>query len=261
MELCLYGGPQANASLDSLIRAAAQAGFKCLNLWVSGLEAALAMHSVSWLDDLFQTHALYPAAISGRESLYLTPGSDLALFQSHMIDLCARLDSLGGGIVVVCLGAPASKLKATSELVPALQRLSDLAAPFDVRIAAMPYPAIDHPSNFLTQLQEKIMLSNRSNLGIALNVAHLGLDDQELHELDNLAIQKLWLVDLQVIDEQNQPMAKKICHLLAGKGFQGLYSVELVCQGIQLEKAVQATRQTALALFQPQAGTVSTEPL
>jgi sugar phosphate isomerase/epimerase len=252
MELYLYGGPQANASLDSLIRAAAQAGFESLNLWAPGLEAVLAMHPVSWLDDLFQQHALYPAAISGLEPLHLRPRPDYVLFQSHFVDLCAHLDALGGGIVVICLES-SSDLATTTDLVHALQRLSDLAAPFDVRIAARFDPLLSHTPGSLARIQEIATLANRHNVGIALDAVHAGSGDESMRELDALLKAKLWLVDLQDINAPNNyALGKKVCRHLADKEFRGPYSIELVCQENQLEQAVQATRKAALTLFQSQ---------
>ena len=253
MNLCLHAGHRASVALDTAIRAAAQAGFVCLNLWAPGLEATLAIHPISWLDDLFQTYGLYPVAISGLEPLSLRPRADYVLFQSYFVDLCSRLDSLGGGLVVVALESMADQPGMQAELEGGLQKLSALAIPFDVRIAVDLQGAASSPSPqpYLGLSKKIVSLPNLPNVGIALNVKQVRLNDKGLDELDALPVEKLWLVDLRDSTAQNDPLAKKVCRHLADRGFQGPYSVELVCQENNLEQTIRATRQAALELFQP----------
>jgi hypothetical protein len=139
------------------------------------------------------------------------------------------------------------------ELVQALQMLSDLAAPFDVRIAIRSHtPSVGDSSTALTQVQQLTGLVNRQQVGIALEIGQVHNGDSGLQELANLSCSKLWIVDLGIVNDNARSigLTEAVCHHLAEKEFQGPYSLELVCQTGQCEQAAQAAWHTAQKILQ-----------
>jgi sugar phosphate isomerase/epimerase len=242
MELCLRAGPQANVPLAASIRPAARAGFTCLNLWAPALDATLARYPIAWLDEQLQTHGLYAGVVSGLEPLDLRSRPDFAILQSHLVDLCVRLDALGGSLVVICAPSPTASEQALSI---ALQGLSDLVAPFDVRIAV----ELGHKNDAvdgLARAQQIISRTGRPNVGMAVDLAHL--ESATNTDLQNLDMDKLWLVDLGTPGAPGGAIEKR-CHHLLDMGFRGPYSIELAFQKGDPGETIHAARQAALEML------------
>jgi sugar phosphate isomerase/epimerase len=269
VQLCLVTGSWGDVSFETQVRAAAGAGFTCLDLWLPAVDAYLAAYPLSLLEDLLRTHGTYPTIFSGMEPLALRPQQEYLLVQSHFVDLCARFDALGGGTVVVYPGLRTGKELSVgnseqamiAELSYALRELSALAAPFEVNVAFEFCSGSGSSAHTLAQAQEIVRQTARGNVGLALSTLHFYLSGGVPEEMDRLDAGQPWLVRLG--DTRGAPGAKpcvgdrvpvgrgviplrEICGQLAARGFRGPYSVELFPQRRPILEAAQAARKAAL---------------
>ena len=276
MRLCLRVTDAGETPLKEIISLAAEAGFSRLDLSAPVLESYLADFPVTWLDARLQEHGLYVAAISGIELVVAYPASLVApgpnderlLTQAHFLELCTRLDALGGGLIIAHPGSHPhreTREQAMDTLVVrALRDLSDLAAPFDVQVVFEARGTLDGFESSVSASQDIVRRAGRSNIGLALDASHFCIEESTSQVLAALEPGELALVyqgDVtgQFTDAANVPNRmlpgcggvplKALGEFLAPKGFSGLYSVELPrVERLSLSHIVSA-REAALALL------------
>jgi xylose isomerase-like TIM barrel protein len=230
MRICFDGTTVGEIPLEDQIRAAAAAGFRCLDLGVSALEAYVAIYPTVLLDALLREHHVYIAALGGMGSLTFDPHGGFTMTQARILEVCTHLDVLGGGMLTVRPGerSDISAQAATAQIVHALRRLSDLVAPFDVQLACEFSGGEPCALRSLSHSQEIVERVSRSNVGLALHAAALVGVPNVSHELDAVDVSKLCLVRLGDLSEPSSalPDRRTICSRLAEKGYRGPYSVQ-----------------------------------
>jgi 2-keto-myo-inositol isomerase len=265
MQLCLGVTASIGEPLTVAIRAAARAGFRCLDLGVPKLEAYLADYPLILLDAYLRENGVYAASISGMELFPFRSKVGLLTIQAHFLELCTRLDALGGGIIVVYPALrpdwDVSEKEVSVQTASVLQRFSDLAAPFEVNIA-FEFRCDEIGSvRSLAHSQQIVQRVARPNVGLALNTLEFYLGGSEPEEIDELDVGRLWLVHLADAkgDDRTAPRredlalpgygavpVKEICERLTDKGFRGPYSVAAVSDQRPLGEAALSVRQAAL---------------
>jgi sugar phosphate isomerase/epimerase len=283
IRLCL-SEPRATApSLRDDVRAASEAGFSSLDLWAPKLDDCLATYPLIWLDMHMQEHGVYPLSISGLEPLLWNTREDRLVYQARFLELCTHLDALGGGILVVHLGASSTDDGEPATIrqppmVRALRDCSDLAAPFEVRVALEFQAGAGSALWTLSASQEVVHSVERNNVGLALGIDQLRESGGKPEDVEALDVKRLWLVRLaapspvppfQWRTEEGRPsdsaggrllaaFQEALCQRLAARGFRGPYCVrppEPASSGQRsadalIEGARQA-RQAALDLLTP----------
>ena len=264
-----------NTSLEEDIRAAAEAGFACLDLWAPKLGDYLANYPVASLDARLREHSIYVAAISGAGPIPAYQAGSASreeqiVFRAQFLEHCMHLDALGGGIIVVCPGPrPGREIgeKAlTAWTVRSLRGLSGLAAPFEVQVAFEFRGDVSSSVRSLQASQEIVDLVGRRNVRLALSTFQLQLSGSGPEQVEALHTGKLALVhfggikDLSPEAERDEKrllpgrgvlLLQDTCRRLAAKGFRGPYSVQLPAgQHLCLGSAALA-RQAALEVLAP----------
>ena len=254
--LCL-SDTDPGTSIEQVIRAAAETGFSCLDVWAPALETYLATYPLVVLDALLGERRLHIAAISGLDPLPIGSRERLLLAQARFLDLCVHLDTLGGGILVVELeqyaGDERTERTVTTLTAHALQSLSDLAAPFEVRIALAAGHA-DRQSTVrsLAHSCEIIEHTARHNVGLALDVQGCAQTTDALSEVEALDLDKVWLAHLDTekrADKSSAPRA--VCAHLRDRGFRGPYSVRPPPGTASPVERARMAREVAMALVLP----------
>jgi 2-keto-myo-inositol isomerase len=263
VQLCLSETRVMNTSLEEDVRAASEAGFTCLDLWAPKLDEYLASYPVTWLDARLREHRVYAVAVSGMEPLSLYASEEQLVIQAHYLELCVRLDALGGGIVVVHPGA-CPEAESTAWMVRALRDLSNLAAPFEVRLAFELRADASSSTCSLALSQEIVQRVARSNVCLALSTFHFHQSGGQPEDLEALDIARLRLVHLEGLSDlplgvsgdegalspDHDPIPlEAICRRLAAKGFRGPYCVEWPAGQHPLVENARLAHQTALDLL------------
>ena len=266
MQLCLASSAESEASLQDQIRAAAEAGFRCLDLWLPALDDYLASYPTVVLVSLLQEHGLYVGMVSGLPPLPPAEGAGLPhaqgrfvlrhepflLFQARLLALCADLDMLGGGTLLVPL--PPTQSSAGNPLPApferALRTLADLAAPFEARLALTPLLGEGGSGCSLAAVAALVERVGRSNLGLGLDLTEGDLPT----EIPAPFSSRLWAVRLGAA-ARGEDQASQLCALctqLASAGLHGPYSVAPVPGASSLvEGAKEAMRNAAETLRRP----------
>jgi len=261
--MCLASSAEREASLQSQVRAAAEAGFRCLDLWLPALDDYLASYPTVVLVSLLQEHGLYVGMVSGLPPLPLVEGAGLPhaqewslrtrepflLFQARLLALCADLDLLGGGTLLVPL--PLAQSSAGNALPAPIERalrtLADLAAPFEARLALTPLPGEGGSRYSLAAVAALVERVGRPNLGLGLDLSEGDLPT----EIPAPFSRRLWAVRLGAAawGEDQASQLRALCTQLASAAFHGPCSVAPV-PGVSslVEGAKEAMRNTAETL-------------
>jgi sugar phosphate isomerase/epimerase len=237
VQLCLGSSAGSEASLQDQVRAAAEAGFRCLDLWLPTLDGYLASYPSVVLVTLLQQYELDVGMVSGLRPLALgeTPahrseriatrhGEPLLLLQARLLSVCADLDALGGATVLLPLASPPSPGETQRPgLERVLRTLADLTAPFETRLALTPVLAHGNAGSALADAAAIIERAGRPNLGLGLDLSGADLPV----ELPVSFVRKLWAVRLgTVAGEQGRwSQLRALCTQLASTGYRGPYSV------------------------------------
>jgi len=267
--LCLSTSHAPGTDLDRELETASQAGFSCVELWAPVLDVYLARHPLVWLELQIRRHGLSVSAIDGLDPL---PAADAAgpedrlVHQAYFLELCTHLDALGGGTLVLHVGAGPQR-RGAETVVRALRDYADLAAPFEVTLALEFKAASRVPD--LDAALDLVRRAERSNLRLAISAREWCASSAGSRPLDALQPGLLALVHLDAAPDPSpageapHPAHALYAHLAAA-GFRGPYCVPLLppaveasptpgapgAQGAQKERA-RAARQAAQDLLAP----------
>jgi len=259
MRICFDGTTLEGIQLEDQIRAAAAAGFRCLDLGAPALEDYVAIYPTVLLDALLRQHHVYIVALGGMGPLALDAHGGFTMTQARILEVCTHLDVLGGGILTVHPGqhGDISAQAAAAQIVHALRRLSDLTAPFEVQLAYEVLGDEQCAKRSLSHSQETVERVSRSNVGLSLDVTALAGVPDASHELDALDVTKLWLVHLGDLSAppaeppDAHPDWRTTCERLAEKGYRGPYSVQPHQAVTALEAGARAALGAATELLSP----------
>jgi sugar phosphate isomerase/epimerase len=265
VQLCLRSEPAAGVSLDVLIRTAAEAGYACLDVAADTLGDQLAHLPLASLDARLREQGTYIAVVGGLRPLTIAPRVEALVSRAQLLDICTYIDALGGGVITLTPGPQPESTRPggdhTAWIVSALRTFSDLAAPFEARLA-LEYGAHERGIvRSLAHCQEIIHRVARSNVGLSLNARTLSWDDEAIEQLGALHLDVLWLVRLAEVEDgcaqatESQPCTpiagcafseRELCLRLSTRGFLGLYSVPLLPGKRPLAEAARAARLATL---------------
>jgi 2-keto-myo-inositol isomerase len=270
MQLCLSPRSPGDASLEGHVQAAAYAGFRCIDLWAPELEAYLGSYPVAFLDATLGEHGVYAAAVSGMEPLLFRTRTESPVIQAHFLELCTRLDALGGGLILAYPGPRPDWMASDSEsadwAVHTLRGLADLAAPFEVRVAFEFRAGSNSLVRSLAQSQEIIRRTARSNVGLSLNTVEFHCSGGTPQQIDAVDIEALWFVRLGdtrdtcadtvgpedwTLPGHGDVPLKAICEKLAERGFLGPCGIQVYAPPGDLAEVARAARDAVLEMFAP----------
>lgn len=245
MQLCLGRGDESETTLQEQVRAAAEAGFHCLDLSLPALDDYSASYPSIVLVTLLQQHELHVGMVSGLPPL--APDEPLLLLRARLMALCADLDALGGGTVLLPMPlAPSAGEAHPSILERALRALADVAAPFDVRLAVIPRLGQGDAGPVLTDAAALVDRIRRPNLGLGLDLAggHVPA------EIPAVFSQVLWAVRVgaAVWEEEKASQLRALCTQLASAGYRGPYSVAPAPAASTLAEGARLAKEALQAL-------------
>jgi 2-keto-myo-inositol isomerase len=246
MLLGFNGATTMKAALPEDIAAAAQAGFKALEIWAAKMDTYLANRSLDDLNALFTRHRVQPVSINSIEFITFRSAEDYALIKARCHELCARADELGcRKIVVVPSPTPeggASWEEIKTESVRVLNDLADVAAPFGVQLA---YEFLGFgwcSVRTLAQCWDIVQAVNRPSVGLVIDTCHFYAGGSQLASIEAVDPEKLLIFHINDVEERPKEMIEDAHRLLPGEGvmpladilsrlqqigFDGLCSIEL----------------------------------
>lgn len=272
MKLGFHGATTMHADLQTDVAATAQAGFQTLELWVAKVDRFLADHTMAELQALLQDHAVAPMTFNSIEFIAFR-GAEFASIKERCRQLCELARAIGCPSVAV-IPSPTPTWETTwgtivAEHVAALQALSDIAAPYGIKLAfeflGFGWCSVRTPRG----AQEIIQKTGRDNVGMVVDAAHFYIGGGLLSEIDALDPRSIYAFHLDDVEDTSKegytdalrllpgsgviPLAD-LCTHLKGIGYDGPCSIELFrpeyWQWNPMQLAVKA-REAALKVLSP----------
>lgn len=247
MLLGINGATTMNATLPEDITAAAQAGFQGLEIWAAKMDAYLAQpgHSVDTLKALLDQAGVRPVSINSIEFITFRPPQEYEAIRARCRALCQLAASLGAAkIVVVPSPTPegASWPTIRAESVQVLRDLSELAAPYGVRLAfeflGFPWCSV----RTLEQCWEIVRETDRDNVGLVIDTCHFFAGGSGLAAIEAVDPGSIFIFHINDVEDRPKETIQDAHRLLPGEGviplddilarlqrigYDGLCSVEL----------------------------------
>jgi 2-keto-myo-inositol isomerase len=245
MKLGFHGATTMHADLQTDVAVTAQAGFPTLELWVAKVDRFLADHSLADLQALLKGHAVAPMTFNSIEFIAFR-GAEFEAIKERCLQLCKIAQAIGCPSVAV-IPSPTPSWETTwetivAEHVTALQALSDIAAPFGIKLAfeflGFGWCSVRTPRG----AQEIIQKTGSNNIGMVIDAAHFYIGGGLLSEIDHLDPRSIYAFHLDDVEDTSKegytdalrvlpglgvvPL-DDICAHLKGIGYDGPCSIEL----------------------------------
>jgi len=233
------------ATLPQDIAAASKAGFKALEIWAAKMDVYLETHSVEELKALFDSAGVQPASINSIEFITFRPPDEYREIKLRCQELCRLAQALGCTKIVVVPSPTPEDVEweqIVRESVRVLQELSELAAPYGVKLA-FEFLGFGWCSvRTLSQCWEIVRETNRANVGLVIDTCHFYAGGSKVETIRQVDPNKILIFHINDVEERPLDTIEDAHRLLPGEGviplddilaalkgtgFDGLCSIEL----------------------------------
>ncbi len=245
MQLGFHGATTMTSDLETDVAITAYAGFKALEVWATKMDQYLTHHALAELNALFADHSITPSAINSIEFIAFR-GQDYTRIQARCHELCRIAQAIHcPTIVVVPSPTPDRNLAwadIVTEYVTVLRDLGEIAHRYGIKLSfeflGFGWCSVRTPRAAFEIVQK----TDRDNIGMTIDAAHLFGGGGLLSELDQLDPKRIFAFHLDDLDDTPKeaitdatrlfpglgviPLAE-ICARLKGIGYDGSCSVEL----------------------------------
>jgi 2-keto-myo-inositol isomerase len=245
MQLAINGASTMTSDLPTDIAAAAEAGFRHLEIWAAKMDRYLEANSVSDLKELFRQHGVRPASINSIEFITFRDEA-YETIRARGKELSQLAQTLGCPYIVV-VPSPTPSRETTweeikAETVNTLRDLGTMAEAYGVGLAFEPLGFGWCSVRTARAAWEIVQTVARDNVGLVLDACHFYGGGSELSEIELIDPAKLFIFHLDDVEDlpkeaitdarrllpgQGVLPLDDICARLKGIGFDGLCSVEL----------------------------------
>ena len=249
MRLALNGATTMRADLETDVRAAAAAGFDCLEIWAAKLRKFLAGGSAAELKSLLDAHGVAPYSINSIESVTFRDAEGHARLLAECEELCGTASALGCPyVVVVPSRLPEGKNwdDTVWESVRVLGELGRIAERHGVGLA---FEFLGQPRcsvQTLDQAAEIVDRLGRENVGLVLDSFHFYAGGSRLESIDALDPRKLFIFHINDAEDRPREELEDRHRLLPGLGVLPLREIAAALAGIGYD------RVTSVEIFRPE---------
>ena len=249
MKLALNGATTMRADLATDVRAAAAAGFDCLEIWAAKLRQFLKSGSAAELKSLLDGHGLEPYSINSIESITFRDAAGHARLLEECEELCRTAAELGCPYIVVVPGRlPEGKSwgDTVEESVRVLGELGRVAAGHGVGLA---FEFLGQPRcsvQTLGQAAEIVNQVGRADVGLVLDSFHFYAGGSRLESIDALDPRKLFVFHINDAEDLPRAELEDRHRLLPGLGILPLTEIVAALRRIGYD------RVTSVEIFRPE---------
>ena len=235
MLLAINGATTMKASLPEDIVAAGAAGFKALEIWAAKMDQFLEDRPIQELRSLLEAAHVQPLSINSIEFITFRSPEEYEGIKARCRELSERAQALGCGIIVVVPsptpdGVGWSEIK--DESVRVLGELSDVAAPYGVRLAFEFLGFSWCSVRTLGQCWDIVRDTARDNVGLVLDTCHFYAGGSDLGDISELDPRKLLVFHINDVEERPLETIEDAHRLLPGEGVIPLDGILAGLQGI-----------------------------
>jgi 2-keto-myo-inositol isomerase len=249
MRLALNGATTMRADLATDVRAAAAAGFECLEIWAAKLRTFLASGSTAELKTMLDAHNLKPYSINSIESITFRDARGHARLLEECAELCRTAAELDCPYVVVVPGRlpeGTSWGDTVSESVRVLDEMGQIADRHGVGLA---FEFLGQPRCSVQRLDQAAEIVNqlgRANVGLVLDSFHFYAGGSRLEAIDALDPQKLFVFHINDAEDLPRGELEDKHRLLPGTGILPLGEIVAALARIGYD------RVTSVEIFRPE---------
>jgi 2-keto-myo-inositol isomerase len=205
MLLGFHGATTMTSDLETDVAVSRQAGYKGLELWADKVDTYLKTHSLAELDALLKDNGIAPLSINALVFVGFR-GDEYPQIQQRCQELCEIASAIGCPMIVTVPSPTESRWElpwsdVVAEYVKVLQDLSEIAAPFGVRLSfeflGFGWCTVRTPRGAFEIVQQV----DRPNVGMTVDCAHLYAGGGLLDELDALDPAKVFAFHLDDVED------------------------------------------------------------
>lgn len=228
MKLALNGATTMRASLETDIRAGAEARFDYLEIWAAKLRKFLESNSINRLSELFHKHQIKPYSINSIEHITFRDAAAHEKLLSECRELCSIAQSLDCPYIVVVPGLlPEGKGReeVIEESVRVLDELGSIAETFEVSLA---FEFLGQPGCSVQTLEladEIVKATARRNIGLVIDSFHFYAGGSSLHSIEALEAARLFIFHINDAEDRPRAELQDSHRLLPGQGILPLKEI------------------------------------
>lgn len=249
MQLAFHGATSMKADLQTDIEVSAKAGYVALELWASKVDTYLKTHTPAELKALLQSYGVAPMTFNSIEFIAFR-GEEFEQVKARCKQLCEIAVVIGcPSIAVIPSPKPAWDTPwqtVVDEHVKALQALSDIAAPYGIRLA---FEFIGYGGFSVRTPRgawEIIQAAGRDDIGMVFDIAHFTIGGGRLEEIDTLDPSHIYGFHLDDIEDTAREAYTDALRLLPGKGIAPTQEI------LRRLKAIGFDGDCSIELFRPE---------
>lgn len=249
MKLALNGATTMKADLETDVRAAAQAGFDCLEIWAEKLREFLASKSTAQLRELFAEHGLKPYSINSIEHITFRDEASHGRLLRECQELCVVAQIVDCPYIVV-VPSPLPEGKTESDVIEESARVLDelgrMAEGFNVSLA---FEFLGQPrcSVQTLELAEEIVKETaRQNVGLVIDSFHFYAGGSTLESIERLDADRLFIFHINDVEDRPREELHDGHRLLPGLGILPLKEI------IGALRHIGYDRVTSVEIFRPE---------
>ena len=249
MKTALNGATTMNASLETDIRAAREAGFDYLEIWAAKLRDYLASHSTTDLKNLFIENGLEPYSINSIEHITFRDAQGYTSIKNQGQELCRIAQEINCPYLVVVPGllpAGATHDQITQESARVLNELADIAEPHQVKLA---FEFLGQPTCSVQTLelaQEIVEKVNRPSVGLVIDSFHFYAGGSQIEAIDSLNPDHLFIFHINDAEDLPREELEDRHRLLPGLGILPLKEMLAAFRRINYDRVV------SVEIFRPE---------
>jgi 2-keto-myo-inositol isomerase len=221
MRLGFHGATTMTSDLETDIAVSAAAGFTALELWAAKVDTYLAKHTPSDLKTLLDNNGISPLTFNSVEFIAWR-GNEYSTIQERTKELCRIGQAIGcPTIIVVPSPDPSIEQKwpdTVAEYVKVLRDLSDIAAPYKMKLAfellGFGWCSVRTPR----AAWEIVRKTGRANVGMVYDAAHVFGGGGLMNELDEIDPERIFAFHLDDIEDTAKEAITDDTRLMPGWG-------------------------------------------
>jgi 2-keto-myo-inositol isomerase len=223
------------ATLPEDIAAAGEAGFAGVEIWAAKMDAFLEAKPLEELAALLDAAGVLPVSINSIEFITFRPPDEYAAIKARCRELCECAQALGCDIIVVVPSPTPADVgwnEIEAESVSVLRELSDVSAPYGVRLAfeflGFPWCSV----RTLGQCWDIVRETARDNVGLVLDTCHFYAGESELGTIGRVDPRSILVFHINDVEERPLATIEDAHRLLPGEGVIPLEAIAVALSDI-----------------------------
>jgi len=206
MKIALNGATTMHADLETDIKAAGNAGFELIEIWVAKLREFLKTNTINDLKKLLKENDIEPYSINSIEHITFRTEEDYSAIKAETEEWSRIAGKIGCPYVVVVPGKlpeNADQQEIIGESVKVLNELADIAEKHNVGLAFEFLGQTDCSVQTLDLCREIVEKVNRKSVGLVIDTFHFYAGNSSFEAIETLNPEKLFIFHIN--DAENLP--------------------------------------------------------